>query len=446
MNDNELYNESIKLLQELIKNKCVNPPGNEMKSIRTIESFLKKKGISCEILESTPNRGNFIAKIKGTGGGKSLMFGPSHVDVVPVENPDDWSVDPFAGIIEDGFIMGRGSIDMLFIVVAQIQAFTLLHEEGFQPKGDLILLIVSDEEMGGKYGTEWLLENHPEKIKTDYAVSEMGGVNLSANKFGFMIGEKGASWYRITFTGIPSHGSVPYKTENAVVKASEAAYRLSKYRPPITTKYLKRLLLGFGYNPIIRFFISRKIFLPYVLKLLSKNNLEMARSIHSLTQMTISPNIISGGTKANTIAAKANVDIDIRTLPGQDYNYIIKHIKKALGKRLFNEATIEILKEEGIVSFGNITNVKSELCAKMKISLKKIIPNADFIPLIYPGATDLRFLRERNVEACGFAIMDPSTDFVELIDRIHGNDERISTLTLEYTIMGHYYLAKEILE
>lgn len=445
MNEKTL-NEATKLLQELIQNKCVNPPGNEMKSIITIEKYLKSKGVKCKIYESAPKRGNLIARIKGTGKEPTLMFGPSHVDVVPIDDEEKWTHPPFSGKLEDDFIWGRGAIDMLFIVVAQVVVFAELNQEKFKPKGDLVLVIVSDEEMGGSFGTEWLLKHHPKEMKCDYAVSEMGGVILSPGKLGFMIGEKGATWLRLTFKGTPEHGSVPFGSDNAIVKAAEATKKLFEYKPPATTKYLKSIGKGFGQQPIVRLMMTNKLLLPMILKKMLKTNPEMAKSLASLTRMSISPNIIKGGTKTNTIPAQATLDVDVRTLPGQDLSYITHHINKALGKKLAEEVKIEVLTGEGVVSYGNESSFKSEFVTKIEKAIQKIDPQNEFIPLIYPGATDLRFLRKLGVECCGFALMDPRTEFGELINRIHGNDERISLITLDYTLVAYYHLVKEILE
>lgn len=445
MNEKTL-NEAIKLLQELIQNKCVNPPGNEMKSIITIEKYLKSKGVKCKIYESAPKRGNLIARIKGTGKGPTLMFGPSHVDVVPIEDEEKWTHPPFSGKLEGDFIWGRGAIDMLFIVVAQVVVFAELNQEKFKPKGDLVLVIVSDEEMGGSFGTKWLLKHHLKEMKCDFAVSEMGGVILSPGKFGFMIGEKGATWLRLTFKGTPGHGSVPFGSDNAIVKAAEATKKLFDYKPPATTKYLKSIGKGFGQQLLVRLMMGNKLLLPLILKKMLKTNPEMAKSLASLTRMSISPNIVKGGTKTNTIPAEATLDVDVRTLPGQDLDYIIHHINKALGKKLAEEVNIKVLTGEGIVSYGNESSFKSEFVTKMEKAIQKVDPQNEFIPLIYPGATDLRFLRELGVECCGFALMDPRTEFGELINRIHGNDERISLITLDYTLVAYYHLAKEILE
>ena len=180
--DNDQINEATQLLITLIQNECINPPGNELKSIRVIEKYLTDRNVPCQVFESAPNRGNLIAEIKGTGERPSLMFGPSHVDVVPIGNDSAWEVDPFSGIIKDDHIWGRGTTDMLFLVVAQVQAFIHLHEEGFKPKGDLKLCIVADEEVGGTYGTKWLMENQSDFMKVDYALSEAGGIPIAPGR------------------------------------------------------------------------------------------------------------------------------------------------------------------------------------------------------------------------------------------------------------------------
>ncbi|MBD3158036.1 MAG: M20/M25/M40 family metallo-hydrolase, partial [Candidatus Lokiarchaeota archaeon] len=217
-----LREESIELIQELVKNKCVNPPGNEMKSIKSVNRYLQSYGIETEIFETDTNRGNLLCTIEGTGQGPSLMLGPAHVDVVPVEDPSKWEVPPFSGKIEDGCIWGRGTLDMLYIVATQAAVFAHLYDEGFQPKGDLKFLVVSDEEAAGQYGAGYMVKNHPDKVKVDYLITETGGHPIGENRFVFAYGEKGATWLRLNFKGEEQHGSMPFKSENAVVKMAEA--------------------------------------------------------------------------------------------------------------------------------------------------------------------------------------------------------------------------------
>ncbi len=444
--------ETLQLLQELVRNECVNPPGNEVKSIKTIEKFLKGKGIKCDIFESAPNRGNLIAKIEGSDKNHSgLIFGPSHVDVVPVTKLEEWDVAPFSGEIKDGSIWGRGTLDMLFMVASQVQAFAKLFEENFQPEGDLILFIVADEECGGEFGAKWVIENKPESLnigkRSMYAVTESGGISVAPGKFLYVNGEKGASWKILRFKGIPGHGSMPYASNNAVLKAAKAATLLTEYcdnKIPIETEYLANLVKGMEMNFLIRFLITSKRFLPLAMKLLKKNNLQMAKLIHSLSRMTISPNIIKGGTKTNIIATEAELKLDIRILPGQDNEYVVKHIKKALGT-LSKEVEISDFTEAGIKSVGTESPAQSGFVEAMKKAIGKELPLTNMVPLLAMGATDGRFLRNQNIDTYGFALFDPEMPMNHFMNLAHGINERISIRTVELSTSAYYNLAKEFL-
>ncbi len=439
--------EATELLITLVQNKCINPPGDELKSIWVLEQYLKDRNVPCQVLESAPNRGNLIAEIKGTGKRPSLMFGPSHVDVVPIGNESAWEVDPCAGIIKDGQVWGRGTTDMLFIVVTQVQAFAKLYKEGFKPKGDLKLCIVSDEEVGGTFGAKWLVENQPDFMKVDYALSEAGGIPIAPGRLLVVIGEKGAGWQRISFKGTPTHGSMPYKTDNAVVKAGIAAERLAKYNPPLRTEYLKYMSQGMGLNFITKTMLGNRFLIPIALKMAYKQNPVMGRLLHALSRMTISPNIIKGGTKTNVVAGEAYLDVDIRTLPEQDNDYVIKHLRKAMGS-LGDEAIIE--QPSGDVAFfssiGTASDPNTEIFPHMQKAVEEYYPDVTFVPLVMAGATDLRYLRELGTEGYGFSLFPPDTPMNTMATFPHGPNERISIKTLEYTYNAYYNLARSFLE
>jgi len=437
--------ETISLLSELIQNKCINPPGNEMKSIKTIQRILSEHDIESQVFESAPNRGNLVARIPGTGHGHRLMFGPAHVDVVPVENFDAWSEDPFSGIVKDGYVWGRGALDMLFIVATQVQAFVKLYEEGFQPKGDLILLAVSDEESGGTHGTGWMLKNHPKLIETDYAITEAGGVSVAPGKILFISGEKGVSQKRIDFKGKSRHGSMPYGSDNAIIKMSKAVTRISSYVPPVTTKYISDLADGLKLGFIQRQMLTNPWLLSFTLSRLRSREPTMAMLLYGLSRMTISPNIAEGGLKVNVVAEKAHIDLDIRTLPRQDEEYVISQLRKALGP-FAEEAVIDDLgATEGILSFGNASPSRSDFVAAMEKAVNRELPNSTLIPLISPGASDCRFLRELGTGAYGFSLFDPETPSSHLAELGHGINERVSIKTLDLTQKVYYNLARDFL-
>lgn len=438
-------NESVQLLSKLIQNKCVNPPGNEIANLKTIESHLKSKGIECQIFESAPNRGNLLARIKGAENGPKLMFGPSHVDVVPVSKPEKWSVDPFSGEIKDGFVWGRGAMDMLFIVVTQVQAFVKIFEEGIE-KGELILFIVSDEEAGGTYGVKWMMENHPELIETDYCFSESGGIPVAENKYLFVIGEKGGAFKKLIFSGTPGHGSMPYAGNNAIVKASKAILRIQNYcdnKIPITTEYIKYLADGLKMSKIQKFMVTTKFLLPLTLKMISKKDPDTAKTIHSLSRMTMSPNMIKGGIAPNVIAANATVKVDIRTLPGQDDSYVIKHLRKALGDLAEETKIIELEKDEGgLLSIGNASEASSEFISIMEHAVNMELPGSKLVPIIMPMVTDMRYFREKGVQSYGFSLFDSNLTTKDMVTLMHGIDEKIRIKTVELTLKVYYNVAK----
>jgi len=442
--ENTSLKETIRLLSELIQNKCVNPPGNEMKSIQTVQRILHEHDIESQVFESAPNRGNLVARIPGTGSGPKLMFGPAHVDVVPVENVDAWHEDPFSGIVKDGYVWGRGAWDMLFIVAAQVQAFIRLHEEGFQPRGDLILLVVCDEEALGKYGAGWMVKNHLELVKTDYAVTESGGMSFAPGKITFMSGEKGLAWKRMSFKGESGHGSMPFGRDNAIVKMAKAVTRISNYNPPITTKYLRDTADGLELGFVQHLMFTNPWLLPLTLNRFKSQAPTLARYMYSVSSMTISPNIANGGVKVNVVPEKASIDLDIRPLPGQDNEYIMSQLRQALGP-LAEEAEIEDLpSDEGpFMSIGNSSPSRSDFVDAMEKAVRNEIPNATLVPLIFPATTDCRFLREVGAEVYGFSLFDPETGVHDLS---HGVNERVGIKTLDLTQKVYYHLARDFLE
>ena len=443
---NASSDDTISLLSEFIQNKCVNPPGDEMKSIRTVQRTLQEHGIESQVFESAPNRGNLVSRIKGDDGPK-LMFGPAHVDVVPVENVESWEEDPFSGAVKDGYVWGRGALDMLFIVAAQVQAFIELHEEEFQPKGEMILLVVSDEETGGTHGARWMIDNHPELVEADYAITEAGGISIAPGKIAFMTGEKGVARKRISFKGKAGHGSMPHGSDNAVVKLSEAVTRLSRYNPPLTTEYLGHIAEGLDLGFVQRLMLTNPWLLPITLSRLRGREPMMARLIHGLSRMTLSPNIVHGGVKVNVIPENAHVDLDIRTLPGQDEDYVNSQLRRALGP-LAGEAIIEDPPgdERGLMSFGSSSPSQSEFVDAMEKAVRKEIPGGILVPLIMPGASDCRFMREQGVEAYGFSLFDPETPTSHLADLAHGANERVSVRTVELTQKVYHHLARDFLK
>ena len=443
-----MLDEAKDLLIKMIQNKCINPPGGEMRNIRVISKYLESYGIAHEIFESAPERGNLFAEITGSSNGPSLMFGPSHVDVVPVENESTWTVSPFEGIEKDDCIWGRGSLDMLYFVACQSVVFARLHKEGFKPNGTLKLLIVADEEAAGTYGAKWMIENHPEKVRVDYLITEQGGEPLGDNRIAFWYGEKGMAWTQLRFKGEERHGSTPFKSNNAVVKMADATKRLAEYQPPRNTEFIKPLLQNLDVKGLVRKLASNTSTLPKVLDSLSKDNMAMARYLHALSQMTISPNLAKGGTKVNVVPGEAVLYVDIRLLPGQDEVYVHEQIRKALGN-LGDETTIERIPEnEGGDMFpGTASDIGSPLVHIMSEVVREVKgPDTILVPLMATGGTDARLFRKAfGTQAYGFAVSDDTLDLQTTQALFHGDDERIAVGTIDLTAKAYYALAMRFL-
>ena len=444
----EMLDEITGLMQEMIRNKCINPPGDEMKSIRTIERFLLSYGIASEIFESAPERGHLLSVMKGSGHHPSLMLGPGHADVVPVENDKDWKVPPFDGAIKDGSIWGRGSLDMLYIVASQTVVFARLHQEGFKPKGDLKLCVVADEEASGNYGANWLVKNHPEKVKVDYLITEAGGDPIGANRITYVYGEKGTAWTRLRFHGEESHGSAPYASNNAVVKMSKAIQRVSEYQPPRDTTLLKPFIKAMGNGAITKALMGNSRTLGFMFTQLAKRSKKDAAFLNTMTQMTISPNVCKGGAKVNTIPGQAYVDIDVRPLPGQDEEYVINQFRKALGD-LFDDTIIESVPVDlgGGFNPGNISEMESPLIKIMESVVRNLRgQEMTLVPMVSPGATDSRFFRRAfGTNAYGFSFHDGSLEIGELMAMFHGTDERVPLGTLDLTSKGYMEIVRKLL-
>ena len=444
----EMLDEITDLMQEMIRNKCINPPGNEMKSIRTVERYLSSYGIESDVFESAPERGNLLAELKGTGNHPSFMLGPAHVDVVPVENEKDWTIPPFEGAIKDECIWGRGALDMLYIVASQCVVFAKLHAEGFKPKGNLKLCIVADEESSGNYGANWLVQNHPEKVKVDYLITEAGGDPISQNRITYVYGEKGTAWTRLRFQGDESHGSTPYNSNNAVVKMAEAIQRISEYQPPRQTSLLKPFIKALGLGSITRALMGNTHTLGFMFRQLSKRNRKDAAFLNTMTQMTLSPNVCQGGAKINTIPGQAFVDIDVRTLPGQDEEYVLDQFRRALS-RMVEDVSIESVPSElgGGFNPGNISEMRTPLVEIMESVVRNLRgPDMIMVPMVSPGATDSRFFRRAfGTNAYGFSIHDGSLGVGELMAMFHGTDERVPLETLKLTSKGYMEIVRKML-
>jgi len=432
----------ITLLQELIRNRCVNTgapeSGNETKSAKSIQNFFKSYGIESEILEPLPGRGSLVARIPGTNPqAPSLMF-MGHLDVVPA-NQEKWSVDPFSGVNQGGFIWGRGAIDMLNMTATSAVAFAENVSRHGPFPGDLVYLAEADEEASGRLGARWLVENHWEKVKADNVITEGGGYFINTgerNNISIAVGEKGLAFTKLVTKGISGHGSLPYMADNAALKIVAAIHKINQHKQKqILKRPYKDMVKSLAISRWLKVGLLTPGLIAVALKALYKKNRGIAKQLHAASRMTISPNIINTGTKINIIPDYGAIELDIRILPDQTVEDVVNEISCALGN-LKNQFQIEI------VDFfpSNISTLDAPLFTATREIIGTFYPGKAMIPILFSGVTDGRFWRMRGSTVYGFSLYDEDFTLTEFTKMIHGVDERVSLKSLELTYNYFYKL------
>ncbi|MDX2379819.1 MAG: M20/M25/M40 family metallo-hydrolase [Acidimicrobiia bacterium] len=442
----EFTGPSTELLQELIRNECVNDgtpdSGNETRNADLLVHYLEGAGLDVERITPRAGRDSIVARIEGSDPDAPSLCLMGHTDVVPV-NEQGWDNDPFAGEIIDGEVWGRGALDMLNLTSTMAVAFRRLATESFQPKGDLIYFGVGDEEAGGVYGAEWIAEHRWEAIDADYVLTELGGwSSLAADgtrRVTVNVGEKGLAWRRLRVSGTPGHGSMPFGADNALIKAAEVVRRLSEYQPSahiddIWEAQLDAMELPAELDAGLR--SSEKIW-----ETLEQMPTPVARYCHAQTHTTFSPNVCHGGQKTNTIPDVIDIDVDIRTVPGTTADDVEAHLREAIGD-LYDHVEMSVLQDAP--STASPRGEGNPLWDTIAKHTQVAYPGAELVPGIIVGGTDARFFRERGRTAYGTGLFSPSMDFATFGSRFHGNNERIDVDSLGLSGNYFYEIAKDL--
>ncbi len=423
--------ETTALLQQMIRNECVNDgtleSGEEVRNSDLLENFLEGTGLDVEHYEPAPGRRSMVARIEGSDPTAPSLCIMGHTDVVPVSR-DGWSRDPFSGDLIDGEVWGRGAIDMLSQTASMAVAFKHLATSSFRPKGDLIFFGVADEEAGGVWGAKWMLENHADALACDYVITEWGGVPMQTphgTALTLNVGEKGIAWQRLKIKGTPTHGSMPYGTDNALVKAAEVVRRLAEYRP---TPSMHELWTAQVHNLPFDDDVKASMLDPDRLDdaLAAMPNQLKARHLHACSHTTFSPNVVHGGTKTNTVPDEVVIELDIRTLPGETPEDVQAHLKLALGDETYNKIDIEPIHLDPATE-SPTNNALFEVLTDVMTSAH---PGSRIQPSLIVGGTDARFFRDVGAVAYGAGLFSPEMSFETFSDRFHGHDERIDVESL----------------
>ncbi len=445
---NDIESEVTQFLSELIKINTTNPPGNETDAARFIEAYLSKDGFKSEIYESAPGRGSLITRLNGTGQKPNLLL-LSHLDVVAA-NPQEWTVDPFSGQIKDGFVYGRGAIDMKGMTAVEVITLQLLKKNKIPLKGDVVLAATADEERGGEEGAGYMLRNHKDKIWCPYILNEGGGTAFpqnGRNVFPIQTAEKGILWFKVKAKGTPGHGSTPNMADNAIARINKVITTLSSYQPPtIYVPTLKEFLTQVAKtNPDLEPTITRLLANPaqsdQIIEELAQKDRALAEETWPRTRTTITPTIIHGGVKENIIPSECEVTFDCRVLPGESIDQTLAVIKSMLSPLDGGKISYEILQMHD----GNESTTQTPLYNAITEVLKEYEPNCGLTPTLTTGGTDSRFFRETGSICYGFHPVIPEEPNDQYEKRMHGIDERLSIKNLVFGVSIFYETVKRFM-
>jgi acetylornithine deacetylase/succinyl-diaminopimelate desuccinylase-like protein len=427
----EFEGPTTELLQTLIRNECVNDgtpdSGAETRSCDTLRQYLEGAGLDLQTYTPRAGRDSLVARIEGSDPHAPSLCLMGHTDVVPV-NADGWSNDPFGGELIDGEVWGRGAIDMLNLTSSMAVAFRHLADSAFRPRGDLIFFGVADEEAGGVWGAEWMAEHHWDDIDADYVLTELGGWSHESadgsRQVTVNVNEKGMAWRRLRVRGTPGHGSMPFGADNALVKAAEIVRRLTAYRPaPNLDEIWRAQVDSMALTDEVRAGLLDPAAIWDTIATLPT---PVARTCHAQTHTTFSPNVVLGGQKTNIIPDVIDLEVDIRTVPG-DREDAHGHLRAALGD-LYEHVEVSDIQNSPATSspFG----ADNALWTTVEKHTQIAYPGAKLVPGLIVGGTDARFYRERGRTAYGAGLFSPRMDFATFGSRFHGNDERIDVESL----------------
>jgi len=428
---NPIYERPIELLQNLVRFDTTNPPGDERECILYIEGLLKEAGISAQLIGRIDQRPNLIARLKGQGSAPPLLL-YGHVDVVTTQN-QQWTHPPFEGKIADGYLWGRGTLDMKGGVAMMLAAFLKAKAEGTSLPGDVIFAAVADEEAGGDFGVRYLVEEHPGLFQgVRYALGEFGGINISVGDkriYPIMVGEKQICWMKATFHGLGGHGSIPVQG-GAMARLGRALQILDQQKLPIhITPSVRSMFEALakvlpGASGLVIRQILNPAFTDLVLKALGSRGALFA----PLVRNTVSPTIIHASEKVNVIPSQVELGMDGRLLPGLKPEIMLAEVRQLLGKGV----ELELIRSDPGPAEANMG-----LFDTLGSILTEFDPEGKPVPFVMMGVTDARWLSKLGIQTYGFTPMKLPQDY-NFMSAAHAADERIPVDAMNFGVAAIY--------
>jgi len=445
-----LFDDSLTLLQTLVRNACVNDltpdSGQEVRNADSLEEFFSAEiaagrdsgAVTVQRLEPRPGRTSIIVTVPGSDPDAEPLTFLGHTDVVPVDAAH-WTRDPFGAQIEgsgaDARIYGRGTIDMLGLTAPMAVVTREVAREalaGRPPRGTLTFVGVADEEARGGLGAKWLSAEHPEVLDWRNCISETGGSHLpvadGSDAVVVTVGEKGAAQRRLHVTGEPGHGSQPWGRDLTIARIAEVARRIAAIAPAVSQDPLwSGFVTAFRFSPEIQ---DALVTAPEEDDYLAFTDL--ARYAHAVSHLTVSPTVLSAGKAINVLPSSAYLELDIRTLPGQTDEDVDAELRRALGD-LADEVEFERL----ICEPAEVSPVDSPLYAAITETVGEFFPDVAVVPVLSAGGTDLRFARRLGGVGYGFALNARERSLADINAELHSHDEHLYLEDLRLTVEAY---------
>jgi acetylornithine deacetylase/succinyl-diaminopimelate desuccinylase-like protein len=412
--------ETVQVLSGLIRLDTSNPPGNETRVAEYIKAILEKEGIAAQIFEREPGRGNLVARLKGSGKKRPLLL-MGHTDVVGVER-EKWTVDPFGGIIKDGYIYGRGASDDKGMTSVCLEVFLLLHRLKVPLDRDVILLAEAGEEGTTSVGIDFMVEQHWDQIECEFALNEGGVIYERQGRVqyvGVSTTEKVPRGIRLVAKGTSGHGSMP-RLDNAITRLAAAVAKVGNFQMPMrlnetTRTFFQRLA---KISPPEEAYLYTRLEDPRESAAVQEKLRATNIAYNSMLRTSITPTIIKGGFRSNVIPAEAEATLDVRALPDEDIDAMVAMLHK-----LINDPAVEVIPPPRRGRpVAPPSGLSTEMFRALERAQAKVFPQAVTLPLMLTGATDSAQLRAKGVQAYGLGSVASDEERA----RIHGNDERLS--------------------
>jgi acetylornithine deacetylase/succinyl-diaminopimelate desuccinylase-like protein len=429
----ELQHEATTVLQRLVRLNTVNPPGNERPAQEFLQAFLDSAGFETTLLGEDPVRPNLVARLRGRKPGPTLGL-LSHVDTV-VADPAGWRHGPWSGELDDGCVWGRGALDMKSQTAAEAVAAASLAREGWRPaQGDLLVISVSDEEVGGT-GAKWLTAEHPDLVRCDYLLNEGGGESVEVDGgrvHAMSVGEKGVFRFTLTTNGAAGHASLPQVADNALLKLGPLLAAMDTRQPPWDlTAAPSALLAELGLEPDGD--------PSAALAAVERRAPGLAPLVDAMMRVTLAPTMVDASEQMNVIPETARLHVDCRVPPGMGEETVRSRVREVLGPTGYRlEFTEQVT--------GNASSPHSPLADAITRWVDRLDPGARVLPTLCVGYTDSRTFRQAFPDCVAYGFFPHRHMTVEqLTELVHGRDERIDVRDLGLAVDCYRAVATELL-